>query len=150
MPPARWRGEASCRQRKLSIKGAPVSNFRGREHRLSAPKNRSFSMSPSMSFVRNPGAALALVPFLLMLGCKDASKEKPPAAAVTEDPAAVHPELWPSPKWPFEKDAALEEKIATLLAKMTVEEKVGQVIQGDIASIEPAIAPWMTSPTFSL
>ena len=49
-----------------------------------------------------------------------------------EDPAAVHPEIWPAPKWPFAKDAALEEKVAALLKKMTVEEKVGQVVQGDI------------------
>src|SRR6188508_1501489 len=94
-------------------------------------------MSPSMSHVRKCGAALALVPFLLMLGCKDASKDKPAVAAKAEDPAAVHPELWPSPKWPFDKDAALEEKIAALLKKMTVEEKVGQVIQGDICCIKP-------------
>ncbi len=95
-------------------------------------------MSPSMSFVRKHGAALLLVPFLFMLGCKDAAKEAPQPAAETEDPAAVHPEIWPSPKWPFDKDAALEEKVASLLKKMTVEEKVGQVVQGDIASITPA------------
>jgi len=93
-------------------------------------------MSPSMSLVRTPHvAALALVPFLLF-GCKDAAHEEP-AAANAEDPAAVHPEIWPSPKWPFARDAALEEKVATLLKKMTVEEKVGQVIQGDIASMTP-------------
>ncbi len=94
-------------------------------------------MSPSMSLVRYKHvAALALVP-LLLLGCKDAAKEEPAAAAKVEDPAAVHPEIWPSPKWPFAKDAALEEKVSTLLKKMTVEEKVGQVIQGDIASMTP-------------
>src|SRR3954466_11457420 len=95
-------------------------------------------MSPSMSFVRfNPRAVLALVPFLLVLGCKDAAKDAPPATAKAEDPAAVHPEIWPSPKWPFARDAALEDKISALLAKLTVEEKVGQVIQGDIASMKP-------------
>jgi beta-glucosidase len=73
-----------------------------------------------------------------MYGCKDAAKETPPAETKAEDPAAVHPEIWPSPKWPFEKDAALEEKVAALLKKMTVEEKVGQVIQGDICCIKPA------------
>src|SRR6187549_1576256 len=115
-----------------------ASNFRRREHRLSALKNRSFSMSPSMSHVRKNGAALmVLAPFLLMLGCKDAAKEEPAAVAKAEDPAAVHPEIWPSPKWPFAKDDALEEKIAALLKKMTVEEKVGQVIQGDICCIKP-------------
>ena len=94
-------------------------------------------MSPSLSLVWSKHlATLALVPFLL-LGCKDAAKEEPAAAAKTEDPAAVHPEIWPTPKWPFARDEALEEKVATLLKKMTAEEKVGQVIQGDIASMTP-------------
>jgi len=90
-----------------------------------------------MSLVRKCGAAFALVPFLLMLGCKDATKDTPAPAAQVEDPAAVHPEIWPSPKWPFEKDAALEEKVAALLKKMTLEEKVGQVVQGDICCMKP-------------
>ncbi len=94
-------------------------------------------MSPSMSLVRSKQAALlALLP-LLLLGCKPAAKEEPAAAATPEDPAAVHPEIWPSPKWPFAKDEALEAKVAALLDKMTVEEKVGQVIQGDICCIKP-------------
>jgi len=92
-----------------------------------------------MSHVRKHGAALlVLAPFLLMLGCKDAAKDEPAPVANAEDPAVVHPEIWPSPKWPFAKDDALEEKIAALLQKMTVEEKVGQVIQGDICCIKPA------------
>ncbi|MDF3020576.1 MAG: 1,4-beta-D-glucan glucohydrolase [Steroidobacteraceae bacterium] len=95
-------------------------------------------MSPSMSHVRKHGAAIMLVPVLLMFGCTDSAKKTPAAEATTEDPAAVHPEIWPSPKWPFAKDAELEEKVAALLAKMTVEEKVGQVIQGDICCIKPA------------
>jgi beta-glucosidase len=90
-----------------------------------------------MSLVRSKqGALLALLP-LLLLGCKPAAKEEPAAAAAPEDPAAVHPEIWPSPKWPFAKDEALEAKVAALLKKMTVEEKVGQVIQGDICCIKP-------------
>ena len=95
-------------------------------------------MSPSMSNVRKCGATLLLLPFLLMLGCAEGAKDAPAPVAKAEDPTAIHPEIWPSPKWPFEKDAALEEKVATLLKKMTVEEKVGQVVQGDIASITPA------------
>ena len=59
-------------------------------------------MSPSLSHVRSKhGIALALVPFLLLIGCKDGAKEAPAAPAKVEDPAAVHPEIWPSPKWPF-------------------------------------------------
>jgi beta-glucosidase len=95
-------------------------------------------MSPSMSLVRSKhGSALALMPFLLLFGCKDATKEAPVEQVKAEDPAAVHPEIWPSPKWPLARDPAIEEKVATLLKKMTVEEKVGQVVQGDIASMKP-------------
>jgi beta-glucosidase len=94
-------------------------------------------MPPSTSSVRLKAALLLIAPILVASGCKDSSRDTA-ADAKTEDPAAVHPELWPSPKWPFEPDAALEEKVASLLKKMTVEEKVGQVIQGDIASITPA------------
>ncbi|HUQ11750.1 MAG TPA: exo 1,3/1,4-beta-D-glucan glucohydrolase [Steroidobacteraceae bacterium] len=96
-------------------------------------------MSPSLSIVRKTGVAVTLLaPILLMYGCEKAADDKPAApAAKAEDPAAVHPEVWPSPKWPFAKDAALEEKVAALLKKMTVEEKVGQVIQGDICCIKP-------------
>ncbi len=81
-------------------------------------------MSPSMSLVRSKqAAALLAVPFLMLFGCKDANQESSTAAAAKEAPGTVHPEIWPSPKWPFEKDAALEEKVAALLAKMTVEKR---------------------------
>ena len=44
-------------------------------------------MSPSMSHVRTKqGAALLVVPFLLMLGCKDAAKETPAPQTQAEDP----------------------------------------------------------------
>ncbi len=102
-------------------------------------------MSPSVSHVQKCQPARAfhslatlaalLLPLMLLSACKKAPSDAPGAAA--ENPAAIHPEIWPSPKWPFEKDDALEAKIAALLAKMTPEEKVGQVIQGDIASLTP-------------
>ncbi|WP_220475459.1 glycoside hydrolase family 3 protein [Sphingomonas cavernae] len=49
----------------------------------------------------------------------------------------VHPEIWPRPHWPYQPDPALEARIAALLAMMTLEEKVGQVVQADIASVTP-------------
>ncbi|HEV8442024.1 MAG TPA: exo 1,3/1,4-beta-D-glucan glucohydrolase [Steroidobacteraceae bacterium] len=94
-------------------------------------------MSLPLSHVRKHASVLMLVPLLLLAGCKPAAKEEPVAAAKPEDPTAVHPEIWPSPKWPFAKDGALEAKVAALLKKMTLEEKVGQVVQGDIASMKP-------------
>src|SRR3546814_2221336 len=46
--------------------------------------------------------------------------------------------IWPQAHWPYKADPALEKRIAGLLQRMTVEEKVGQVVQADIASVTPA------------
>jgi len=62
-----------------------------------------------------------------------ACKGDEPAAA----PAAADANPWPQVAWPLAEDAALEQRIDDLLATMTVEEKVGQLVQGDIASITP-------------
>ncbi len=59
-------------------------------------------------------------------------------AAGSESPAAsVHPQSWPQPRWPYPRDPALEARVAGLVAQMTPAEKVGQVIQADIASVTP-------------
>ncbi|WP_394695875.1 glycoside hydrolase family 3 protein [Pseudoxanthomonas japonensis] len=52
-------------------------------------------------------------------------------------PAAADANPWPQVAWPLAEDAALEQRITELMATMTVEEKVGQLVQGDIASITP-------------
>ena len=56
-----------------------------------------------------------------------------PVQAQVADPAR-----WPAATSPMPRDAALEAKIDTLMARMSLEQKVGQVVQGDIASITPA------------
>jgi beta-glucosidase len=63
-----------------------------------------------------------------------------PAAAVPAAAASasvVHPGIWPQPAWPLATDPAVETRIAALVARMTPAEKVGQVIQADIASVTP-------------
>jgi beta-glucosidase len=50
----------------------------------------------------------------------------------------VHPKLWPESKSPIGLDARIEERIDGLLKRMTVEEKVGQVVQPEWKSISPA------------
>ena len=64
-----------------------------------------------------------------------------PAATPTDSAASadgtIHPEQWPELAWPLAADPALEKKVDDLLATMTLEEKVGQLIQGDIGSITP-------------
>ena len=74
----------------------------------------------------------------LIAGCakKEAADEAAPAPAVA-DAGAIHPEQWPQGTWPVALDPAIEKKIDELLASMTLEEKVGQLVQGDIASITP-------------
>ena len=57
-------------------------------------------------------------------------------AAFASDPL-VHPDRWPTVRPALVADAALESRITTLMAGMTLEQKAGQVIQADIASITP-------------
>jgi beta-glucosidase len=52
--------------------------------------------------------------------------------------ALVHPELWPSVSPGVARDPRLERRVDRLMADMTLEQKVGQVIQGDITTITPA------------
>ena len=80
--------------------------------------------------------ALALA---LLAGCgkDEAATGQAAADTAAAEPGAIHPEQWPEVAWPLAPDPAIEQKIDELLASMTLEEKVGQIIQGDIASITP-------------
>ena len=72
-------------------------------------------------------AALALVGFGASL-----------AVAATAKPAAViHPERWPQVAAPLAADESLEAQVEALLARMTPEQKAGQLVQADIGSITP-------------
>jgi len=75
-------------------------------------------------------------------GCGGAEVNKTATDNSVSTPAAavkpiIHPELWPKQSSPIARDPQQEQQIAELLAKMTLEEKVGQVIQADIASVTP-------------
>ncbi|MDE1917508.1 MAG: glycoside hydrolase family 3 C-terminal domain-containing protein [Sphingomonadales bacterium] len=52
-------------------------------------------------------------------------------------PAQAHPNLWPSAHSTGLVEPATEQKITALMARMTLAEKVGQMIQADIGSITP-------------
>ncbi len=74
----------------------------------------------------------------VLAGCNSGDKGAPQAA--TADAAydgTIHPEQWPVVEWPLAEDPALEKRVNDLLATMTLEEKVGQLVQGDLASITP-------------
>jgi beta-glucosidase len=50
---------------------------------------------------------------------------------------AVHPDQWPRAAAVLAPAPELESRITTLMADMTLEQKVGQVVQPDIASVTP-------------
>jgi beta-glucosidase len=75
------------------------------------------------------GALLAAL-VLALVACRGDDKAAAPVTAADANP-------WPQVAWPLTEDAALEQRITDLMATMTVEEKVGQLVQGDIASITP-------------
>jgi beta-glucosidase len=70
----------------------------------------------------------------LLLATSSAPAQQSTVATLS---AAPTPSLWPTPAWPLPPDAAIEQRVQALLQSMTLEEKVGQVIQGDIASLTP-------------
>ena len=85
-------------------------------------------MTPRTSPARTGALLAALV--LALVACKGDDKAAAPATAADANP-------WSQVAWPLAEDAALEKRITDLMATMTVEEKVGQLVQGDIASITP-------------
>src|SRR6202162_2552440 len=56
-------------------------------------------------------------------------------AAASVDP--VHPEMWPMAKSPVGLDATIEKRITEMLSQMSIEEKIGQVIQPEWKTIKP-------------
>jgi beta-glucosidase len=72
-------------------------------------------------------AACALLVFAAAVG----------TAAGEATAPGVHPQRWPRLSPAFAPDTQLERRIEQLLARMTPEQKVGQLIQADIGSITP-------------
>lgn len=83
------------------------------------------------SYHRYRSCRALLVPLALALPLMAAADAAPAGAG------AIHPEQWPQVTAAIPYDAALEKKIQDLLDVLSVEEKVGQVVQGDIGSVTP-------------
>src|SRR3546814_10334068 len=56
----------------------------------------------------------------------------------TAQPAQAHPDIWPRYRYPATLTDAQDARVAELLARMTVEEKIGQLVQGDLCCVTPA------------
>lgn len=58
--------------------------------------------------------------------------------APAQEAAQARPAAWPARGATVPTDPAIERRVADLLARMSLEQKVGQIIQADIASVTPA------------
>jgi len=85
--------------------------------------------------VRRPRAA---APFLALLAATCLSTVAAAQVIAPAGPATAHPDAWPKAASPKAiTDARTEAFITELMGRMSVREKVGQVIQGDISAIKP-------------
>lgn len=82
-------------------------------------------------------ARALLVAALLVSGCSASSQSIRPVAAPTPS-AQANPANWPAAKSPDAfSDSQTEGRIAAMVARMTLDQKVGQMIQADISAITP-------------
>lgn len=80
------------------------------------------------------GMSIALA--CALTGCNRSEEAATPAAQAPSPPASqINPETWPKLKNPVVDDKALTDRLESILASLTVEEKVGQIVQADIASV---------------
>lgn len=86
--------------------------------------------SPSRARPRHTVARVFLLASLLAAGT--AGSAETPASPGQADPA-----LWPAITSPVQDDPALIRRVDALLASLSLEQKVGQLVQGDIGSMQP-------------
>ncbi|MBX3563135.1 MAG: glycoside hydrolase family 3 C-terminal domain-containing protein [Sphingomonas sp.] len=63
--------------------------------------------------------------------------QQAPAGPASAGPSVANPANWPAAHSQGLVDPATEKFVTELMAKMTVEQKVGQMVQGDIGSVKP-------------
>ncbi|MEI2795969.1 glycoside hydrolase family 3 N-terminal domain-containing protein [Pseudoxanthomonas sp. F11] len=85
-----------------------------------------------MKSIRMTLLGASLLACMSCTGQKDA--ETPPVAA---GDASAELKDWPALESRFAKDPAIEARVAEILASMTLEQKVGQMVQPEIKSITP-------------
>jgi beta-glucosidase len=80
--------------------------------------------------------ALLVAQCVVVLGA--CSKNEASVPAPKQDAAGVvHPEIWPQVPRPAIDDSRHEARLAALLKSLSVEEKVGQIVQADVGSVTP-------------
>ena len=100
------------------------------------PTLHSYSLASRLGSHVLPASCL-LVMALGAAGLAAAQEPVSAGDAGAKRSAQAHPDLWPAMQSPVTKNPGLERRVQELLGRMTIEEKVGQVVQGDIASVTP-------------
>lgn len=94
-----------------------------------------------MTVFRSPRQILALVlgSAMVLSACSTfmAPQGAPEPGAGPHAASRVDSSVWPDSRSPFAPDDEIEARVNELLSRMTLEEKVGQIIQADIASVTP-------------
>jgi beta-glucosidase len=81
---------------------------------------------------------LAGLIFSVVVGCDSGTTlDKNNTGMEGAEAPSIHPEIWPKQDSPIKRNKGEEQRIAALVAQMSLEEKVGQVIQADIGSVTP-------------
>jgi beta-glucosidase len=80
--------------------------------------------------------AITLITLTALAACAPA--QQPADESVdTSETSLINPGTWPRQEPVMSRDAQTEKRIADLLSRMTLEEKVGQIIQADISAVTP-------------
>jgi beta-glucosidase len=72
------------------------------------------------------------------LAASCAAAQDATVASPQSGPGVAHPEIWPAYDYPVPQRPEDEALIAGLLSRMTLEEKIGQLIQADLCCVTPA------------
>lgn len=82
--------------------------------------------------IRHIAPASLSILALVAAGVADAQPVSQPVSST------AHPAIWPNVAARPKRDPKIEKRVEALLAAMSIEDKVGQIIQVDIGSIKPA------------
>ncbi|WP_247717961.1 glycoside hydrolase family 3 protein [Qipengyuania proteolytica] len=82
---------------------------------------------------------LAVLSLIALAGCTTIAGTATDSApsAITQSAGVAHPEIWPAYEYPVPEQADDEARITRLIARMTLEEKIGQLVQADLCCVTP-------------
>lgn len=92
-------------------------------------------MKRNSSFSSFLTTAVSLVALTSLVACDPAPKESIPTEVQQTAASVAETVQWPAITSAVKKDPAMEARVEELLAKMTLEEKIGQVVQPEIKQV---------------